>query len=347
MRHWVNSALSAIEADYQRSADTHLIKLELPNFEGINVYLKDESTHPTGSLKHRLARSLFLYALCNGKIDANTTVVEASSGSTAVSEAYFAKLIGVAFIAVMPKSTSAQKIAQIEGFGGHCHFVDNATQMHAVALKLAQESQGYFMDQFMYAERATDWRGNNNIAESIFRQMSHEPHPIPHTVVMSAGTGGTSATLGRYIRYLGYDTNLVVVDPENSAFYPSYMNQDSSFVTGISSRIEGIGRPQVEASFMPDVIDSMIQVPDLASIAAMLWLEQQTGRKAGPSTGTNLWGALEVAQNMRTQCLKGSIVTLLCDSGDRYLNTYHSASWVAKHIGDPKIYQHKLEEIFQ
>ena len=135
MRHWVNSALSAIEADYQRSADTHLIKLELPNFEGINVYLKDESTHPTGSLKHRLARSLFLYALCNGKIDANTTVVEASSGSTAVSEAYFAKLIGVAFIAVMPKSTSAQKIAQIEGFGGHCHFVDNATQMHAVALK--------------------------------------------------------------------------------------------------------------------------------------------------------------------------------------------------------------------
>ncbi|MDB0065619.1 PLP-dependent cysteine synthase family protein [Oceanospirillaceae bacterium] len=347
MRHWVNSALSAIEADYQRSADTHLIKLELPNFEGINVYLKDESTHPTGSLKHRLARSLFLYALCNGKIDANTTVVEASSGSTAVSEAYFAKLIGVTFIAVMPKSTSAQKIAQIEGFGGHCHFVDNATQMHAVALKIAQDSQGYFMDQFMYAERATDWRGNNNIAESIFRQMSHEPHPIPHTVVMSAGTGGTSATLGRYIRYLGYDTDLVVVDPENSAFYPSYMNQDPSFVTGISSRIEGIGRPQVEASFMPDVIDSMIQVPDLASIAAMLWLEQQTGRKAGPSTGTNLWGALEVAQNMRTQGLKGSIVTLLCDSGDRYLNTHHSASWVAKHIGDPKIYQHKLEEIFQ
>jgi len=64
---------------------THLIKLALPNGEGIDVYLKDESTHPTGSLKHRLARSLFLYALCNGKIGASTTVVEASSGSTAVS----------------------------------------------------------------------------------------------------------------------------------------------------------------------------------------------------------------------------------------------------------------------
>ena len=176
--------------------------------------------------------------------------------------------------------------------------------------------------------------------------MSHEPHPIPHTVVMSAGTGGTSATIGRYIRYLGYDTDLVVVDPEDSAFYPSYMNQDPSFVTGISSRIEGIGRPQVEASFMPDVIDEMIQVPDLASVAAMLWLEQQTGRKAGPSTGTNLWGAMEVAQKMKAQNTKGSIVTLLCDGGDRYLETYHNASWVAQKLGDLSPYQHQIRQTF-
>lgn len=59
---WINSAIRKIEADFQRSADTHLIKLDLPSLEGIDIYLKDESTHPTGSLKHRLARSLFLYA---------------------------------------------------------------------------------------------------------------------------------------------------------------------------------------------------------------------------------------------------------------------------------------------
>jgi len=84
-----------------------------------------------------------------------------------------------------------------------------------------------------------------------------------------------------------------------------------SIVTGISSRIEGIGRPQVEASFMPDVVDEMIQVPDLASVAAMLWLEQQTGRKAGPSTGTNLWGAMSVAQQMSAQGVQGSIDTFV------------------------------------
>ena len=93
MDQWVAEAVGKITADAHRSADTHLFKLQVPRLEGVDLYLKDESTHPTGSLKHRLARSLFLYALCNGKIREGTTVVEASSGSTAVSEAYFARMI--------------------------------------------------------------------------------------------------------------------------------------------------------------------------------------------------------------------------------------------------------------
>ena len=85
MNSWVAGAIAKINADAHRSADTHLFKLPVPHLEGVDIYLKDESTHPTGSLKHRLARSLFLYALCNGKIKEGTTIVEASSGSTAVS----------------------------------------------------------------------------------------------------------------------------------------------------------------------------------------------------------------------------------------------------------------------
>ncbi len=108
--NWINNAVRKIEADFQRSADTHLFKLDLPSLEGIDIYLKDESTHPTGSLKHRLARSLFLYAICNGWVGPETTVIEASSGSTAVSEAYFARLLGLPFIAVMPKPQRVGKL---------------------------------------------------------------------------------------------------------------------------------------------------------------------------------------------------------------------------------------------
>ena len=334
MKSWISKSINKITADYQRSADTHIIKLTIPKLQGIDIYLKDESTHPTGSLKHRLARSLFLYALCNGKIKSDTTIIEASSGSTAVSEAYFSQLIGVPFIAVMPRSTAKTKIKLIELYGGQCHFVDDFTQMSSEATKLAKKLSGYFMDQFTYAERATDWRGNNNIAESIYQQLQFEAHPVPNTIVMSAGTGGTSATLGRYINYNGYETKLLVVDPENSVFYDSFKQQNPDITIKTGSRIEGIGRPKVELSFQPDVIHDMLQVPDAASIATIHWLEALIGRKAGASTGTNLWGALHVAKQMMANKEQGSIVTLLCDSGERYLDTYYNDEWISQNICD-------------
>ncbi|HBC83683.1 MAG TPA: cysteine synthase [Escherichia sp.] len=331
---WTKYAISEINADAQRSADTHLIRLLVPAFPGIFIYLKDESTHPTGSLKHRLARSLFLYGLCNGWIQEGTPIIEASSGSTAVSEAWFARLLGLPFIAVMPACTAKRKIEQIAFYGGRCHFVESACEIYAASETLAQELHGHYMDQFTYAERATDWRGNNNIADSIYRQMRHEPHPIPTHIVMSAGTGGTSATIGRYIRYQGYDTRLTVVDPQNSVFLDYWQQRDASLRSPVGSKIEGIGRPRVEPSFIPDVVDEMLRVPDAASVATAHWLESQLGRKVGASTGTNMWGALQLAARMRDEGRTGSIVTLLCDSGERYLDTYYNPEWVKATIGD-------------
>jgi cysteine synthase A len=335
----VDNAVRLIEADARRSADTHLLRYPLPSawssLFDVQLYLKDESTHITGSLKHRLARSLFLYALCNGWITEHTTVVEASSGSTAVSEAYFAQLLGLPFIAVMPASTSAAKISLIEAQGGRCHFVEQSGEVNAEAERLARETSGHYLDQFTNAERATDWRGNNNIAESIFTQLSLEHHAIPEWVVVGAGTGGTSATIGRYIRYRRYATKLCVVDPENSAFFQSYQCGRSDITTGRSSRIEGIGRPRVEPSFLPDVVDRMISVPDGASIAAARHASRVLGRRVGPSTGTNLWGAYCLLSEMVAGGRSGSVVTLLADSGDRYSDTYFSDDWLADHGLDP------------
>ncbi|MDR8524001.1 PLP-dependent cysteine synthase family protein [Shewanella fidelis] len=341
---WVNQAIEKIEADFQRSADTHLIKLETPNLEGIDIYLKDESTHPTGSLKHRLARSLFLYALCNGWIKQGTTVIESSSGSTAVSEAYFARLLGLPFIAVMPSTTAKKKIQQIEFYGGQCHFVDHSSKIYAESERLATQLNGHYMDQFTYAERATDWRGNNNIANSIFNQMEKEQYPIPTWIVMSAGTGGTSATIGRYIRYQQLNSQLCVVDPENSVFFDYYNSGNSKVTCTAGSKIEGIGRPRAEPSFIPGVVDQMRKIPDAASIATINWLETIIGRKTGPSTGTNLYGVLQLASEMVANGQSGSIVTLLCDSGERYLDTYYNAQWIADNIGDLTPYANALQQ---
>jgi cysteine synthase A len=341
-RDWVHEAIAKVEADANRSADTHLLVFPLPADWGIDLYLKDESTHPTGSLKHRLARSLFLYALCNGWIAEGRPVVEASSGSTAVSEAYFARMLGLPFIAVMPESTSPEKIALIEFYGGTCHLVADPALVAEESRRLAAESGGHFMDQFTYAERATDWRGNNNIAESIYQQLARERHPVPCWIVVGAGTGGTSATVGRYVRYRRLQTRLCVVDPENSAFYPGWVSHDPAYATGLGSRIEGIGRPRVEPSFMPDVVDRMIQVPDGASIAAIRLLAQHTGFMAGGSTGTGLWGSFRVITEMLAAGQFGSVVTLLCDSADRYARTYYDDGWIASQGIDLQPYQAAL-----
>jgi cysteine synthase A len=334
---WLGAAIARIEADYQRSADTHLIALPLPAFteRGIDFYLKDESTHPTGSLKHRLARSLFLYALCNGLIHEGSTIVEASSGSTAVSEAYFARLLGLPFVAVMPRSTSPEKIAQIAHYGGRCELVESASDVYDAAKSIAAQSGGHYMDQFTYAERATDWRGNNNIAESMFSQMSHERFAIPRWIVVGAGTGGTSATIGRYMRFQkhhGASCQLAVADPAGSVFSAYHRTGDKT-MPDAGSRIEGIGRPRVEASFIRSVIDRMVDVENVDSLAAMQALSNLLGRKVGPSTGTNFYAMLVLAQEMLARGETGSILSLLCDSGERYLPTYYDAHWVQEKMG--------------
>ncbi|WP_324753665.1 PLP-dependent cysteine synthase family protein [Roseovarius sp. Pro17] len=341
-RRWVRDAIALLNRDAHRSADTHLIRLSLPALLGIEIYLKDESTHPTGSLKHRLARSLILYGLCNGHIGPRTTLVEASSGSTAVSEAYFARQLGLDFVAVMPGSTSASKIEAVARYGGRTHFVDHPAQVYEAARQIAEETGGYYLDQFTYAERATDWRSNNNIAESIFTQMSQEPHPTPNWVVMSAGTGGTSATIGRFIRYRGYDTQLCVVDPENSVFYDNYLSDDCALTGKVGSAIEGIGRPRVEPSFLPCVIDHMLKVRDSASIGAMMALSDHLFRRVGASTGTNFYGLCWIAAQMQAQGEQGSIVSVICDDGNRYGSSYYNPEWLAERDIEPEPYRNQV-----
>jgi cysteine synthase A len=199
------------------------------------------------------------------------------------------------------------------------------------------------MDQFTYAERATDWRGNNNIAESIFEQMALERHPVPSWIVVGAGTGGTSATIGRYVRYRRHQTRLCVVDPENSVFFDGWREARWDLTSDAASRIEGIGRPRVEPSFQPAVIDCMMKVPDAASIAAMRWCHAITGLDVGGSTGTALWGAVELITQMRDAGEHGSVVTLLCDGGERYRDTYDDDAWVAEQGLDLMPYRTRLD----
>ncbi len=306
-------------------------ELRLPGFPNIRFLLKDESVHPTGSLKHRLARSLFLYGLCSGRLREGQSAIDASSGSTAISEAWFAQRLGLPFIAVMPRSTSIAKQREITALGGRCELVESSADPAARALVLAHELGACYLDQFGLAGGATDWRGNNNIAESILQQCGELGAGDPEWIVCGAGTGGTSATIGRYLRYVGSLCRLCIAEPEGAAFAQGWRQNDRDARATRSTCIEGIGRSRVEPCFAFELADEVIEVSDAASIAGAWFLEQRIGRPYGGSSGTNLVAALRLAETMQHRGERGSVVLLLCDRGDRYADTLYDPAWsVAK-----------------
>ncbi|MBC6941480.1 MAG: PLP-dependent cysteine synthase family protein [Xanthomonadales bacterium] len=340
-RAWLHAAIDALEREAARSADTHLLKIELPGYAGIDFYFKDEAAHPTGSLKHRLARSLYLYALCNGRLRQGQPVVDASSGSTAIAEAWFARLLGLHFTAVMPACTAPAKIRAVEALGGSCDLVDDPAEVYERAATHARNGACH-LDQFGLAERATDWRGNNNIAESILGQLTREPHAKPAWIVCGAGTGGTSATIGRYLRYRRLPTRLCVAEPSGRSFAHGWRSRRADACASQPTLIEGIGRARVEPCFLFDVVDAVLEVPDAASVAATWLLEEIFARRYGGSSGTNLVACLELAAAMRARGERGSIVSLLCDRGERYAETLFSSEWLDLHGIDPQPWHARL-----
>ncbi len=90
----------------------------------------------------------------------------------------------------------------------------------------------------------------------------------------------------------------------------------------------------------------MIRVPDAASIAAVRMLAERTGRRAGGSTGTNLWGTLRIISELRAAGVQGSVVSLLCDGGERYAHTYYDDGWLAEQGIDIAPYENSLKDFF-
>ena len=150
----------------------------------------------------------------------------------------------------------------------------------------------------------------------------------PGLGVVGAGTGGTSATIGRYIRYRGLHTRLCVAEPAGGAFAQGWRNGDRDARAQRPTVIEGIGRSRVEPGFLFEIIDDVVEVPDAASIAAAWQLERLFGRRYGGSSGTNLVACLQLAARMHARRQRGSIVSLLCDRGERYDATLFDPAWL-------------------
>jgi cysteine synthase A len=297
---WARSALATLRAERDAEPETPWV-----TYPGLDLHFKDESCHPSGSLKHPVVRAMFEQAIASGWIHEKSTIVEASAGNAAVAGAFFARLLELSFVTVVPGKTGAAQVRRIESLGGQCHRFDPPAAIYDEARRVAAEVNGYYLDHFRHATDAVDWRRSPLAAALVQRD--------PQWIVVGAGTGATSATIGRYLRYHGHNARLAVVDPENSAYFPGWVTGIDDYTTGMPSRIEGIGRPRVEPGFLPDVIDLMIPVPDEQSRESRDRFAAQTGIDAGASTGANLAGALRLVEMMHERGETGTIVSLIAD----------------------------------
>jgi cysteine synthase len=303
------------------------------------LFIKDETAHPSGNLKHRLARQLVLNAVCSGRVGPSMLLTEASSGSTAISCAAIARLIGLPLLAVVPRQIAREKAAAIEAAGASLDFVDRLEDAPARAAAVAEMEGGHFLDQFVMAERVADWRGPTSLGAELVEQLGGAAGAEPDWIVLGVGTGGTLAALGRHLRYRRLTTRICLADPLASVHHQHWRDRRVTSSQTAPSLVEGIGAGRCRPGFLPSLVDNAVAVPDGASFAAARVLANRTGRRFGPSSGTNLWAALAVASRGQG----ASIATIACDSGDCYASTVYCDDWLRSHQVDIRRYEDEVD----
>uniref|UniRef100_A0A8R1DS31 Tryptophan synthase beta chain-like PALP domain-containing protein n=1 Tax=Caenorhabditis japonica TaxID=281687 RepID=A0A8R1DS31_CAEJA len=313
-KSWSRWAIQKLWHERSLMGVTPIHAVSPPTRPHIRIVFKNESASPTGSLKHRYAWALMMWALLEGHIRNGTHIFEASSGNTACSLGYMCKLLGLRFTAV--------RLIRAE--------------------KLARQSGGFFMNQFKNAYYAEDFHesGNShhksgNLMHELMEQLDGRS---PDFFVHPAGTGGTISSVGRYVKKYGLETEIVLADTEFSVYYDYVLHgnftKDSGASQWVSPGMAGIGYGSMgpakiahTTSLDPAVIDRVLKIPDLASTAAM-HVARDLGISGGTSTGVNFLAALHIAaQNNNKEIV---IATILADSGKYYEATYLDRRWIAE-----------------
>ncbi len=288
-------------------AGTPLVRLaRLSPSSGAVIWGKCEFSNPGGSVKDRAALGMILAAERDGLLPAGSTIVEATSGNTGISLAMIAALRGHRCILVMPEDMSMERRYILRAYGAEIELTP-AGQGMAGAVRRAQEVARDTASTFMprqFSNLANPKSHEEGTALEVIEQLDGAIAAF----VAGVGTGGTLTGVGRVLRSrLGEEVRLVAVEPAASPV----LSGGSPGLHGI----QGLG-----AGFVPEVldrqlIDEVIQVSDVSAEKAARQLAQKEGLLVGPSSGANMAAALEVAAELPG----GNVVTVLCDSGERYL----------------------------
>jgi cysteine synthase A len=288
-------------------ANTPLVRLRrVAPAGGATVWAKAELMNPAGSVKDRPALSMIVEAERAGRLGEGATIVEATSGNTGISLAMIAAVRGYRCVLVMPEDMSLERRYILRAYGADIVLTpatDGMTGAVSRAKQVLEETPGAFMPS-QFANPANPLAHERTTALEILEQTGGEISAF----VSGVGTGGTITGVGRVLREkLGKSVAIVAVEPSGSAVL-------SGKPAGMHG-IQGLGAGFVPQILERDLLDRVVDVSDVAAERMARRLAREEGLLVGPSSGANVHVACELAAELG----KGNVVTILCDSGERYL----------------------------
>jgi cystathionine beta-synthase len=305
---------------------TPLIEVTRIDCAPCRLFLKLESANPSGSIKDRPARTMIEAAEGDGRLKAGGTIIEATAGNTGLGLALVGARKGYRTLLVVPDKMAREKVLHAKAMGaevvitrsdvakGHPDYYQDLAE--AITRRTPD---GFFANQF--ANPANPEAHENTTGPEIHQQMDGDVDAI----VVGVGSGGTLTGVGRFFRKQSPKTSMVLADPKGSILAPFF--QTGKLTPAGTWAVEGIGEDFIPPNADLSLLSEAFTIPDAESFASARELLRAEGILAGSSSGTLFAAALRYC---RAQTAPKRVVTLVCDSGAKYLSKVFNPIFLAQ-----------------
>src|SRR5688500_16529522 len=291
------------------------------------VYAKAEIFNPGGSVKDRIGIPIIERAERSGALRPGGTIVEGTSGNTGVALAIAAAIRGYRCIFTMPDKMSQEKVRLLKAFGADVVITptavppDHPDSYVMMAKRIAKETPNAILADQFYNDANPDAHQATTGPELWDQTEGRITH-----FVAGAGTGGTVTGVGRYLKQKNPKIQIIVGDPQGTILAEFWRSQGANKIEGTPYKVEGIGQDKIPSTLDMSVVEEFQTVSDKEAFAMARRLTREEGLFAGGSSGLIAHVALNVARRVNDP--DALVVTVLCDTGERYLSKVYSDEWM-------------------
>lgn len=292
----------------QLIGNTPLVKLNAVSDETNSTIIgKCEFMNPTSSVKDRIGFNMIDDAMKKGLLNEDTTIIEPTSGNTGIALASICASLGIKLILTMPESMSIERRKVLGAFGAQLELTDKAKGMTG-AIEKAEELHKSIENSLILQQFANPANPDIHRKTTALEILKDTDKKID-IFVAAIGTGGTITGTGEILKQEIPDIKIIAVEPTDSAVL--------SGESGGPHKIQGIGAGFIPDALNTEVYDEILKVSNEDAFSMSKELAKNEGLLVGVSAGANVFAAREIAKQNPGK----TIVTILCDTGERYLST--------------------------